>query len=131
MKALTVAAVVTGVALIGLGGFMAVTNPTEPAYEEYAVEKLSGYAKENACEKVSFLADRCRSLIDSRESEIQQVIAENTNRQDFVLFSIYTTKLSTQALLPAQLQGVAPALTYEFETVGVMQSFYTYKAKRK
>lgn len=132
MKPLKIAALVGGVALGGLGVAMALTNPTQSAYEEYAVDKLTEYVKENVCQKAPFLQEGCASTVDAGRSDIQRIVQGSTQRQDFLLFSIYTTDVSVSRLLPAGFSAMLSGLpTYQFETVGVFQSFYTYKAGKK
>ena len=132
MKPLKIVALVGGVALGGLGVAMALTNPTQLAYEEYAVDKLTEYVKENVCQKAPFLQEGCASTVDAGRSDIQRIVQSGTQRQDFLLFSIYTTDVSVSQLLPAGFSAVLSKLpTYQFETVGVLQSFYTYNAKKK
>ncbi len=132
MKGLKMAILVTGVTLLGLGAAMALTNPNQPAYDEYAAEKLSEYVKEKVCQKAAILRDGCVSTVDAGRSDIQKVIAASTQRQDFILFSVYKTELSLNRLLPSGLNSVLSGLpSYQFETVGVFQSFYIYKAKQK
>ena len=132
MKGFKTAAIVGGVVLAGVGVAMAVTNPAQTAYEEYAVQKLTEYVKGNFCQKAGFFENQCAAIVDSGQSEFKQAIAQNTQRQNFIFFSIYTTNLSVTPLLPSRLTSVLPALpSYQFETAGVLQSFYTYQAKQK
>lgn len=132
MKALKIAAAVAGVLFLGLGSVMAATNPSASAYEEYGTEKLTTYVKDNLCQKTSILQDQCGSLVDSQQSQIQQILATNTSRQDFIFFSIYTTDISASAILPERVKSFLPATpSYQFETLGVLQSFYTYKSQKK
>jgi len=128
MKGLQVLAVLGGLALVGLGAGMAVTNPRQDAYDEYAVEQLSAYLKEEACSQVpklpqveEFLQRQCKSLIDTARPQIKQIISEKTERQNLVLFSIYRTDLNIGPSLPA----------YHFETVGVFQKFYIYQVEEQ
>ena len=110
-----------GITLASLGVFMALTNPSQKAYEEYAMEELTTYLKDEVCTQVpsllgDFLQQQCKILVDTGRPQIQQIIAETTERQNFLVFSIYRTHLSVNSDLPS----------YEFETVGVVQSFYIY-----
>lgn len=132
MKGFKTAALVGGVVLAGLGVAMAVTNPPQADYEEYAVQRLTAYVKDNFCQKAGFFENQCANIVDSGQSEFKQAIAQSTQRQNFIFFSIYTTNLSVTPLLPARVAAVLPALpSYQFETAGVLQSFYTYQAKQK
>lgn len=128
MKGLKIVAGVGGIALVGLGLSMAIANPTQADYEEFAVERLTLYLKENACKEFredlgEFLSEHCpkigKTLIDIGRPQLKEAIAQRTEQQNFVLFSIYKTTVSLQTLTP----------TYEFETVGVLQSFYLYRAQ--
>lgn len=131
MKALKMAAVAGAVSLLGLGAIMAGTNPDRNAYQEYGTQKLTGYVKDNVCQKLPLGKDQCGGLLESKQAEIEQVIAQNTYRQDFIFFSIYTTDLSLTSLVPAQLRSMVPTLpSYQFESVGVLQNFYTYKSQK-
>ncbi|HEY9810381.1 MAG TPA: DUF4359 domain-containing protein [Halomicronema sp.] len=126
------AAAVAGVLFVGLGALMVATNPNASAYEEYGTEKLTAYVKDNICQKTFVLQDQCVSLVDSQQSEIQEVLAANTSRQDFIFFSIYKTDISVSSIVPERVKSFLPAIpSYQFETFGVFQSFYTYKSQKK
>jgi hypothetical protein len=126
MKALHIVTAIGGVALAGLGVFMALTNPGQDAYEEYAVEKLTTYLKDDACTQVpkafgNVLQRQCKTLVDTGRPQIQQIISKTTQRQNFILFSIYRTNLEIGPILPV----------YHFETVGVFEKFYVYQAQEQ
>ncbi|HBB33736.1 MAG TPA: hypothetical protein DDZ80_01230 [Cyanobacteria bacterium UBA8803] len=132
MKILQVFAGLAGVLLVGLGVSMALTNPGQDAYEQYAVEKLSTYLKDEVCSQAptnleflqqnpEFLKRQCQTLVDTGRPQIQQLISQSTERQNWVVFSIYRTDLSMKPLLPG----------YHFETVGLLQNFYTYQANKR
>ncbi|NJK28244.1 MAG: DUF4359 domain-containing protein [Coleofasciculaceae cyanobacterium SM2_3_26] len=121
MKIVHTIASIGAIAFVGLGAAMAVTNPEQEAYETYAAEKLSEYVKDNVCEKAPVFQEQCKSQVDNQQSEFRRIVAESTERQNFLLFSIYKTNFSLPAPLPS----------YEFETVGVFQSFYSYQAEKQ
>lgn len=126
MKSLRIITYIGAAALAGLGVAMAVTNPSHAAYEEYAVQRLTEYLKNEVCTKVpkafeNFLQRNCTVLVDSNRPQMQQIITESTQRQNFIFFSIYRTDLSVNQFIPS----------YHFETVGVFQNFYTYAAERQ
>lgn len=115
---------VGGAILVAFGGLLVFTNPNNNAYEEYATEKLTVYLKENVCTKVSqplgdFLQSHCKTLVDTGRPQIQELIAQQTTRQNYFLFSIYQTELSLSSPMPA----------YHFATLGAFQNFYTYEAE--
>ncbi len=105
---------------------MALTNPGQENYEEYAVEQLTTYLKEEVCTQnipntfENFLQRQCVSLVDTGRPQIRQIISETTQRQNYLLFSVYQTDLNVGPFLPA----------YQFESVGAFQQFYTYQAEK-
>lgn len=125
MKSLKPLASISLFVLVGLVTAMAITNPDSSTYEEYAVEQLTTYLKTDACSQVpkafETLVQNCSSLIDSNRPQIKQIIVRSTQRQNFILFSIYRTNLSITSVVPL----------YRFQTVGIMQNFYTYSAKQQ
>lgn len=126
MKSLKIAGYIGIAALAGIGVALAVTNPNQSAYEQYAVQRLTEYLKVDVCRKApdalgGLLKRNCSILVDSTRPQLQQIIAQKTRRQNYILFSIYSTDLSINQLLPA----------YYFESVGAFQNFYTYKAEEQ
>lgn len=126
MKNLRLVAYVGAAALAGVGIALAITNPSQPEYEEYAVQRLTEYLKSDVCTKApdllgGLIQRNCSVLVDSGRPQIQQLVSQNTQRQNFILFSVYNTDLSLNQLVPA----------YHFETVGAFQNFYTYKAEKQ
>ena len=122
-------AAVVGLTLLGLS--MANTNPSEAAYEEYATQRLTDYLKNNVCDKPKGILDnlpikigsQCDKLLDSANPQIQEIITRTTERQNFIIFSIYHTdlKLESFSFIPG----------YKFESVGAFNNFYIYKAQRQ
>ena len=106
--------------LLGVGVVLALTNPKQSAYEKYAASKLKTYLNDNVCEDAGFLQDQCNSLLETTGSPVEQIVASSTQRQNFGVFSIYQTKLSTP--LP-----FSPS--YQIETFGVLNTFHTYKSE--
>jgi uncharacterized protein YceK len=126
MKGIKIGASIVGIALVGVGVVLALTNPGQAAYDDYATAQLTEYLKENTCSQApSFLGNllqtQCAELLEDNQGEIKRLISESTERQNFLILSIYRTNLSVSSLLPV----------YEFETVGVFRDFYTYKARRQ
>lgn len=125
MRALTI---ITGVGVVGLatlGVAMAKTNPSQPRYEEYAAQRLTEYLKGSVCKKTPNIFDNliksnCTQLIDSANPQMRQIIAVSTQRQDFMIFSVYRTDLKVNSWIPS----------YKFETVGAFDNFYTYNAEQ-
>ena len=114
-----------GIALAGLAGLMAFTNPSEKAYQDYATENLTIYLKEHACNQVpkelgDFLATHCKNLVDTAQPQVKELIAHKTTRKNFVLFSIYDTELTLNNALPG----------YQFQTLGLLSSFHIYQSEK-
>lgn len=126
MKFLQVVAAMGGVTLVGLGVSMALTNPGKESYKEYAVETLSTYLKDEACLQApsvfgNALRSQCKSLVDTGRPQIEQIITQSTQQYNFIFFSVYRTNLEIGPFLPA----------YQFDTLGVFQKFYIYRAEEK
>ena len=129
MKGLKVSAYLLGAALVGVGVAMALTNPNQAAYNNYATEQLTQYFKANACTQApnvlgNVLQEQCADLLDNNQTEVRQFIAQNTDRENFGVFSIYKTDLAI-----AELGPLLPS--YHFETIGLFQTFYIYKAVKQ
>lgn len=110
----------------GMGVVMALTNPSQSSYEEYATVQLTEYVKDEVCQDApkilgNFLARSCDELLDSSHPAIQKIISANTQRKNLIFFSIYITDLSVSSSIPS----------YHFESVGVLQKFYTYNAEER
>ena len=113
------------VALIGLGVAMAISNPSQSDYEDYALAQLTDYLKNNVCPEAPkafgrSLQRQCTILVDTGRPRLKNMINENTYQQNMIFFSIYRTDLAISPLLPS----------YHFETIGVFQKFYIYQAEK-
>jgi hypothetical protein len=105
---------------IGVGTAMAVMNPSQSAYEAYATQKVVKLLDQNVCAEAprAFnLKQDCKALLVSNRSSIQEFIANNTQRQDFLFFSLYTTDVSVASFLP----------DYRVEAVGAFRQFHIYQ----
>jgi Domain of unknown function (DUF4359) len=126
MKLLTIMAFAIAAGLAAFGVGMAKTNPSQDQYEEYAVQRLSQYLKGDVCKKTSKLIENiintsCDKIVDSANPQMQQLLSQTTERQDFFFFSVYRTDLRLNSWLPG----------YKFETVGAFDNFYTYTAEEQ
>ena len=115
-----------GVAIAFVAGAMVVTNPKQDSYEEFASQQLVEYLQDNVCDQAqqafgNILQQSCQSFVQDSKPQLQGIIAQRTERQDYILFSVYTTNLSIAAFLPS----------YEFETLGVLQNFHILRAEEK
>ena len=126
MKVLTLIVSVSAAAIAALGVAMATTNPRQENYEKYAVGKITNYLKTDFCKKTpDFLQNliqfNCYKFVDSANPQIRDIVAATTTRQNYIVFSVYTTDLKIDNLIPG----------YKFETVGALDSFYTFKVEKQ
>jgi hypothetical protein len=133
MKPFKLASLLLGASLVGVGGAMVATNPSQEAYEVFATQQLTRYLESRSdqlCQDVpgplrDLLRDQCgsmvRSLLDSNQDQIRQLISRSTERQNFFVLSIYTTDLTVHELLPS----------FYVESVGVFQNFYIFTAEQR
>lgn len=126
MKNVNIITYVGVTALAVLGIVMATTNPSQRKYEDFAVQRLTEYLKIDVCTKApkafeNFLQRNCSVLVDSSRPQMQQIIAQTTQKQNFIFFSIYRTDLQVSPFIPS----------YHFETVGAFQNFYIYAAEEQ
>ena len=103
---------------LGLG----VTNPSSHNYKNYAADKISTELKDNTCTQLdpktdSSLVKSCQTLVTSIQPQIQLIIAQNTQHTNWLIFSVYQTKLHLNSLIPG----------YCFKTVGIFNFFLTYQ----
>ncbi|MDJ0676848.1 MAG: DUF4359 domain-containing protein [Calothrix sp. MO_167.B42] len=114
------------VGLAVLGILMAITNPSQPKYEQYAVLRLTEYLKDNVCVKSPSILENlvninCNKLVDKANPQIKELIAATTKRHNYVIFSVYRTDLELNSWVPG----------YTFETMGAFNNFYIYKAQKR
>jgi Domain of unknown function (DUF4359) len=126
MKALTIVACFAAAGLATMGAQMARTNPSQIEYEQYATETLTEYLKGNVCTRTTnllqtFVKFNCTEVVESSKPQMQAIINQTTERQDFLVFSLYRTELKVNSWLPS----------YRFETVGAFDQFYTYTAEQQ
>ncbi len=126
MKPLTML-ICVGAASIGIiGAILTKTNPKQAEYEQYALDKMTTYLKTDVCNKTpSFLEKlikvNCEEMLQSAMPNLKELITATTNRQDYLIFSIYRTEIKLDSVIPG----------YKFETVGALNQFYTFNAEQK
>ena len=117
---------IVGIIAMGIGAIAFVTNPGEQQYQEYADLTLRTKIKDKICEQVSqdlgvWLEGQCHIIVTTASPYIAEVISQQTERNNFILFSIYQTDLS----LPSPLSN------YHLETIGAFGNFYIYQAQKQ
>ncbi len=135
MAKLRVAPYLAGMALVGLGVAMAVTNPSEAAYRDYAARRLTQQLQENECVKLdASYRDLCK-LLDREQGQtlLKRLVDDNTERQNYLLFSLYKTSFSTNDVLPSFLSGLLslPEISYQTESIGVFGQFQIYRVDKQ
>lgn len=111
---------VSSITIIALGTAMTVTNPRREAYQNYAAQKMSVYLKNEVCTDLSnFLQGQCNQLVNRGQDPMKKMIAQSTQRHNYILFSIYETELSLITGLPS----------YQFKTLGIFQNFWIYETQ--
>lgn len=111
----------TGI-LVLLGVAMAATNPNQAQYNQFAAQKTAAFIQSDICEAPidipdvlkSFLRGGCSAWANSSQSSIANYIDQNTERRNFLLFSLYTTTLPT----------------HQIKAVGIFEQFYLYNVSR-
>ena len=116
---------IIGIGMLGLGAIALITNPGERGYQNYVEETLKSSFKDKVCTEVAkemgtWLAGPCPTLVDIASPNLSQVVSQQTERQNFFLFSIYQVDFPLPSPLPK----------YHVETIGVLGNFYTYQAKK-
>ena len=118
-----------GLVLAGGVAALAITNPTLEEYGTYAGEQLAAYATQEYCAQIPTflptLIEECRALVEEQQPEVADLFLRQTRRQNFILFSLYTTDLSLLNFSPL---GISLP-TYHFETLAVAGQFYTYEIR--
>jgi hypothetical protein len=93
-------------AAVGLSIALAATNPTQPTYTEFATQTVSRLLVQDLCranERTpklfdTMIKDGCQAFMHQGKTEIRAFIAHNTERQNFLLFSLYTTEFPIRPL---------------------------------
>lgn len=107
-----------------LGGAMAHTNPTREEYINYGADQLSQQLKKQVCSPSKMpdflqgiadtLADACQSTLNSQKENVRKVLNNSTTRNNYLLFSLYTTEIMGR----------------KYQTVGVFGNFFTFGSER-
>lgn len=115
MKALWIG---SGAVLLGLGVALAATNPGRDAYRDYAGDRLATYLQTDVCDDAGNFANVCESFVETSRPQLATIVDRGSERQNFLLFSLYHTDLSVPVPGVPQVRA---------RSVGVFQQFYTYE----
>jgi Domain of unknown function (DUF4359) len=109
------------VAGCGLGGVMALTNPSRAAYESFAVDRIGDLAKDK-CDHAPdglgvFIQGPCRAAIEAYKPQLRPILAATTSRQNWGVFSIYRSNIMVPIV----------NLQIQVESIGIFDRFFVYK----
>ena len=137
MGQLKTIAIAVGMGLLGGGGFLAITNPKPEVYEEFAVDRLEEYARQELCENNNgggglggLLAGSCESLVAIGREPARQLVIRQTEHQNYGLFSIYVSDLNANEYLPVDLIGKRLPV-FHVESVGIAGRFIIYNFREE
>ena len=127
MKPVHMSLGVLGVGLAVLGAVMAILNTKEAAFEEFAVHKL----KTEGCKEIPpVLREQCPGFVETNKAELKKLITQNSDRQNYFFFSIYSTNLSARSIFPG-VPFFIKLPSFQLETVGMFGKFYIYDAEKQ
>jgi hypothetical protein len=114
-----------GTIATGVGAIALLANPGEAGYRQYVDEKIKTEFKDTICNQVKedlgvWLESQCHILITTASPYLADAIGQQTQRQNFYLFSIYQADLSLPTPLPK----------YHVATIGIFGNYYTYQTKK-
>ena len=136
MTAVKLGVLISAGAIAAAAVALAITNPDQAAYERYAATRLSEQIETSLCPQVPvFFEGVCASVLEGQNAWLKEIVAEQTARRNYVVFSIYETELAAesalQQVLPDNLSLDVDGLpTYHVESVGLFNQFFTYQFKQ-
>lgn len=93
-------------AAVALGGALVATNPDEQDFEAFAGERLVRLAAEELCDQgglpmvARLLIQNCSELVLGQQVVLGQLALQGSRRLNAGVFSLYSTQLGGQTLLP-------------------------------
>ena len=89
-----------------IGGALVVTNPDEQDFEEFAAERLALLVDQELCLQgglpmvAQLLIQNCSELVEGQRAVLGRLALAGSRRTNAGLFSLYSTQLGGQTLLP-------------------------------
>ena len=116
---------ILSIIVVGIGAIAWLTNPGEQKYQQYADATIKTELKDKVCVQVAedvgvWLEGQCHLLINAASPYLAEVVNQQTERQNFLLFSIYQADLPLPTPLP----------DYHLETIGILGNFFIYQAEK-
>ena len=93
-------------AAVLLGGALGVTNPDEQDFEEFAGERLVHLADAELCDQgglplvARLLIQNCSELVQGQRAVLGRLALQGSRRINAGVFSLYSTEIGGQTLLP-------------------------------
>lgn len=92
--------------VLSVAGLLFITNPDEIAYEEFATQQATNFLHREICDRPGKVAPSfrqvfsqgCTTLTKQGAADIRRFVSYNTQRYNFILFSLYTTELPFQRI---------------------------------
>jgi hypothetical protein len=92
--------------VFGLSVALAVNNPRREEYTEFATQTVSKFLIRDLCRANdhtpklfdTMIKDGCQAFMQQGKTEIRAFVAHNTEHQNFILFSLYTTEFPIRPL---------------------------------
>jgi Domain of unknown function (DUF4359) len=92
--------------LCGLSVALAANNPRQEHYTDFATQTVSKFLIRDLCRANdhtpklfdTMIKDGCQAFMQQGKTELHAFIAHNTERQNFILFSLYTTEFPIRPL---------------------------------
>jgi hypothetical protein len=90
----------------GLSITLAANNPRQDDYTDFATQTVSQFLIRDLCRANdrtpkpldTMIKDGCQVFMQQGTTEIRAFVANNTERQNFILFSLYTTEFPIRPL---------------------------------
>lgn len=127
MKIAKLLMIALGLGVVGVGAALALTNPDEKAFEEFALQQV----KAEGCKELpEVIRSQCPQFVQDNQAQIKKMLLRSTERENYVFFSIYRTNLSARSLVPA-LPLFLDLPAFRLETIGLFGKFHIYEAEQQ
>jgi hypothetical protein len=118
--------------LIGVGALLAITNPGQEDFREFAGKELSERAVQQFCRPgglpmvVQMVVHNCPELIRAQQKPLGVIADRFSRRMNLGLLSVYNTEVAGGDLLP---QLALPG--YELKTIAIAGQFFVLNSAEK
>ena len=132
MKIPQIIGITSGLGVVGIGLLSCLSNPSISRYENHAGKQIAAYLKDNVCQNSEknlpnslgqlnkSVENYCKTIVDASQPRIGELVGNQTSHQNYFFFSIYQTDIDLPDPFPQ----------YSFESIGVFNHFYTFRAEK-